>query len=899
MQTPHIFIGKETPNCYKNYIFIPQFIMPAKEKFLKDYRPLEYFIKEVHLTFLLDPQETVVHSKMKVNRNRDLPYTSKSLELDGSHLKLLSIFIDGRRLEEGEYEIREHSLYIKHIPEDCVLETTCQISPIENTQLEGLYLSSHFFCTQNEPEGFRHITYFLDRPDNMALFTTKIVADKKYRYLLSNGNLIEEGEEGDSHFAVWQDPFLKPSYLFALVAGDFGLIEDAFITMSNREVQLKIFCEKGDEPKCHFAMQSLKKAMKWDEEVFHLEYDLDIFMIVATPFFNMGAMENKGLNIFNSVAILADKETTTDEGFLYVERVIAHEYFHNWTGNRITCRDWFQLTLKEGLTIYRDQEFSADLRSRPLKRIDNALNLQTLQFAEDRGPTSHPIQPQSYLEINNFYTKTVYEKGSEVIRMIATLIGKEKFMAGMERYFSLYDSMAVTTEEFVSAMESASHADLTQFRRWYTQNGTPEIHIEYTYEEKTKKLTLYIRQSCHPLVKACDLKPFHFPLIVGLVSLRGEEIKALCASGRPVEEGTLLEIKKEKETFVFEEVTSEVIVSVNRNFSAPLLVHLPYDKRDYFLMMRSEKDPFNRFQCCQDIANGLMQEGIGALIEEQEFRIDHRYLHAYVDILKETSLDPGFKARLLRLPSETDLLGKQKVYQFEETHAIYERFMYTIAKEFEQDFRNVLSLIKEEPYLLSNEKIGERSLKNLCLEFLSYLSHADIATLIFHQYKNADNMTDRYGALSLIVSVQSPYQEEVLEDFFHRYQHDDLVMMKWFAVQASSPLETTYKRVKELLQHPSFNPKLPNIVRSLLGTFIENHAIFHNEENDCYPFLAEQILYFDKINPSVAARLSSAFKKYPRMPSPLKKKMGHVIDSLLSHSLSTNVYEILTKSFNA
>jgi aminopeptidase N len=848
--------------------------MKPKEKFLKDYKPLDYFIREVELTFYLDPQKTRVCSKMKVNRNGG----AKNLELDGVGLKLVSVFLDGKNFTD--YEVKETSLIIKDTPDNFILEIEVEINPQANTVLDGLYLSSHFFCTQNEPEGFRRITYFLDRPDNMAKFTTKIVADpKRYPHLLSNGNLVEKGDD----YVVWHDPFLKPCYLFALVAGDFAITEDTFITKSNREIELKIYSEKGDESKCIFAMDALKRSMKWDEETFNLEYDLDVFMIVATNSFNMGAMENKGLNIFNSVAILADKETTTDQGFLYVERVIAHEYFHNWTGNRVTCRDWFQLTLKEGLTIYRDQEFSADMHDRNLKRIEAVLNLQTFQFPEDRGPTSHPIQPASYIEINNFYTKTVYEKGSEIIRMIATLIGQEKFKAGIAQYFELYDSMAVTTEDFIHAMEVASGFDLGQFRRWYAQNGTPEINVKYSYDEKAREMRVDIQQFCKPLVPSLESRPLHFPLRVKLISNTKHEER-------------LLEIKNAKETFVFENVDLDAILSVNRGFSAPIIVHMPYHKRDMLALMKREDDPYNRFQITQDMAQSLMQEQIIRVVEGEKLQIDTSYLHAYLNILQESGLSEGLKAKLLRLPSETELLEKQSVYQFQETHDICDAFSYRIAKDFEHEWKKIYGSIIEGPYVFNTEMVGKRSLKNLSLEFLSYLSHEEIFEILFKRYKTADNMTNRFAALSLITDVESPRREEVLQDFFERYKADPLVMMKWLSVQASSRLDSTFSRVKELIYHPIFDFKVPNLVRSLLGTFIENHAIFHGKAVDTYPFLREQIAFFDEVNPHVSARLASAFKKYPRMPKGLKELMGLEMEKLLKLPLSPNIYEIITKS---
>lgn len=875
--------------------------MQPEIKKLSDYAPPHFFIKEVDLTFHLDPQKTRVIAISKIYLNEKAYEGKHPLILDGEDLELLRVKIDGKTLEPSEYEITPYTMTLFDVPRECILEIETQINPEGNTKLEGLYMSGGYYCTQNEAEGFRRITYFLDRPDVMAKYRTRIIAPKKhFPFLLSNGNLIEKKSiNEDLHQAVWEDPFPKPCYLFALVAGDFGVVEDHFITQSQKQVDLKIYCDHGDEVKCTFAMQCLKKAMKWDEERFGLEYDLDLFMIVVIGAFNAGAMENKGLNIFNSAAVLAHKEISTDQDFTYIERVIAHEYFHNWTGDRVTCRDWFQLTLKEGLTVFRDHEFSSDMNNKELRRLEDAIALKTVQFPEDMGPTSHPIQPKTYLEVNNFYTRTVYEKGSEVIGMICTLIGWENFRKGMERYFELFDGMAVTTEDFVHAMEVVSQKDLSIFRRWYDQNGTPELNVNFTYNEEEKTLILDLQQSCNPMVKTTNMKPFHFPLRIGFISIDGKEVTATCSKAREDAYGMLIEMKEEEETFVFENVEKEVIPSINRRFSAPIQVHLPLQKHDYLLLMRHDSDSYNRFEAGQEVALELMLKQVELYRDNHSLSVDTGYLRVFGELLRDKEIDPALKAFFLMLPSETIMMQRQEKYAFEANYEVREFFAFEIARHFEEDFWAVYREMQEKEYHLNPQAKGKRALKNRALYYLSLLGKSEGVDTLFEQYTQANNMTDRFTALRLLCNIEAPQKHTALEDFYGQFRDDPLVLMKWFSAQAASKLDTTFERVQALIEHPAFDLKIPNHARALLYTFSENHNQFHSLEHPTYAFFTDMILKLDTINPYVASKLCHCFKKYQKLDDDhqvmMQKEMKRILEK---KNLSPNVYEIISNSLS-
>ena len=891
---------------------------------LKDYTLPSYLVKEIALDFQLQEEITHVQTRMQVESNpaaqagqaKPLP-----LVLNGERIKLISIKIDGEPLDPSQYSVDELTLTIHQPSQRFTLEIENETYPQKNTFLDGLYMSGNIFCTQNEPEGFRKITYFTDRPDVMAIYTTTLTADKtRYPVLLSNGNEVSHGDlAGGKHFVKWHDPFPKPCYLFALVAGDLGCITETFVTKSKRPIDLRIYCDKGNESRCVHSMQSLIKSMKWDEEVFNLECDLDTYMIVAVDAFNMGAMENKGLNIFNTSCALADIETATDENFLRVETVIAHEYFHNWTGNRVTCRDWFQLTLKEGLTVFRDQEFSADMHSRPVQRIDNVLSLRARQFPEDAGPTAHPIQPKSYIQINNFYTPTIYNKGAEVIRMIQTLIGKAAFVKGIAKYFELYDGQAVTTEDFVHAMEIASGCDLKQFRQWYNQAGTPEVAISYEYHPQQKAFHLTVEQSCPSTPDQADQinadaqpikkTPLHFPLSLGLLTREGKDIP-LSLPGHKTQShnassssshGIVLNITKEKETFVFQNISESPTPSINRHFSAPVRIKAPYKLNDYLFLLAHDSDAFNRWEAGQELASQLILNLAADLKRGKAPVLDAGYIQAFGAVLNDCYLDNSIKAKTMTLPSEASLGMRQALVDFlidfDEIHQARDFVQRELAKaHFEALKALYLALSRPTPYEISAEAMGKRSLKNTCLSYLSQTEGEEGILLCSAQYNAATNMTDSFSALHLLANRDCPQRMQVLQDFYARWKKDTLVMNKWLLVQASSPLPGTLEQVKKLMLDPIFDMAIPNLVRALLGSLTENHIHFHDKSGSGYRFIVDQVIAIDKLNPQLAAGISGAFKKYRQLDPARKALLGNELRRILAlPKMSTNVYEIVSK----
>ncbi len=859
--------------------------------FLKDYSPPSHLINTIDLCFDLEDEKTRVTSKMSLVQNPAAGNSPQPLVLDGRQLELISIRLDGKPLEPSEYTLTDHSLDLGILPKAFSLEIETLINPKANTALEGLYKSGSIFCTQNEPEGFRHITYFLDRSDVMSKYTTKIIADKKlYPVLLANGNCIGQGDlPNGRHWTVWEDPFLKPCYLFALVAGDLGSISDTFITRSKRTIDLRIYCDKGKESRCEHGMRSLKKSMQWDEEVFGLEYDLDIFMIVAVDAFNFGAMENKGLNIFNTNCVLADVKSATDINYARVEKVIAHEYFHNWTGNRVTCRDWFQLTLKEGLTVFRDQEFSADMNSRPVERIDDVRALRSKQFDEDAGPTAHPIQPQSYIQINNFYTATVYEKGAEVIRMIQSLIGKKAFRQGIDKYFELYDGQAVTTNDFLHAMEVASGRDLSQFARWYHQAGTPDVTVSFAYDSDKKAFSLTVEQSCAPTADNSPKEPFHFPLRVGLLDKSGNDIRL----SRP----DVLEVTKHIETFVFDHIPEAPIPSINRYFSAPVRIHTPYTHQDLMFLMAHDSDEFNRWEAGQELGCQLMLHMLAQLDDGDEFDVDPGYIDAYGVLLSDHKLDQALKAMALIPPTEDALGQRQNIIDFDGNHVIREYTCQQLAKAHQDKFWSLYQQLNtKESYEFEQKAVGRRALKNACLFMLSYTGESDIIKQCAKQYHDADNMTDRFAALKILADLDHPERQEVLDAFYKEWKGDNLVMTKWFAVQAQTKLDDALKTVQQLEKDPIFHFTIPNLVRALHGTFIHNNIHFNANNGEGYAYLADTIIKLDKINPQVSAGLAGGFKKFGKMDVLRKKAMQAELDRILAvPKLSQNVFEIVSK----
>ena len=872
--------------------------MSMNKIYLDDYTAPLYAVETIELSFRLDSTATQVHSTMQMRRKGD---ENEPLFLHGEGLTLHKLLLDGRELHESEYELTDGGLRLHRLPEHFCLEVMNEINPEANTALDGLYKSGGIFCTQNEPEGFRRITYFIDRPDVMAVYTTKIIADKAaYPVLLSNGNLVEAGDMDDGqHYAIWRDPFPKPSYLYALVAGDLGRVNDHFITMSGREVELNIYCDKGNESQCEHAMLSLKNSMKWDEERFGREYDLDIYNIVAVDSFNMGAMENKGLNVFNSHYVLADADTATDANFMGIESVIGHEYFHNWTGNRITCRDWFQLTLKEGLTVFRDQEFSADMNVRSVQRIGDVKALRERQFVEDASATSHPIKPSSYIQINNFYTATVYEKGAEVIRMIHTLIGEEKFRSGMDLYFETFDGQAVRTEDFIWAMQEASGFNFDQFKRWYSQSGTPEVDVSSLYNAKDKTLSVTIKQVyLSPTIS--HQQPYLFPFAVGILGPEGKNYPLKLASdeGQPLVDRDILIISKEEETFVFEDINDAPILSLNRNFSAPLKVHTNYQADEYAFLMAHDSDEFNRFEASQNMASLVLHKLIDMLAVNAPMRMSDAYLQAFKKVLLDESMDASLKADSLSLPSVSILMQERKVLDVEAIYMARNFLKREIVREIGAEIRGVYERLNDNAdYSLESEAMAKRKLKNLLLGYLSALKDDSIA---MKQYASSNNMTDRLAALNVLANSRGEAKKTALADFYERYQSNTLVMNKYLSVIASSELKETPQNVKALLDDKVFDMKVPNLVRSLIGSFARNPLHFHAVDGSGYAFVADKVIELDDLNPQIASGLSGVFKDFPKLNSEAKALMKTQMERIVAkEGLSSNVYEIISKILEA
>ena len=902
-----------------------------KITYLKDYQRPIYTITQAHLTFDLHDTKTRVHSRLQIEGPTNHPHPQPHpLVLQGVKQKLISVKVEERELSPNEYRITEESLTIPNTPSPSpsspfIVEIETVIDPSANKSLEGLYKSGGIFCTQNEPEGFRHITYYIDRPDVMAKFTTKIIAEKKdHPVLLSNGNLTDKGElSGGRHWAQWEDPFPKPCYLYALVAGDLGLVRDEFTTMSGRSIELRLYCDKGNESKCRHAMNSLKAAMKWDEETYGLEYDLDIYMIVAVDAFNMGAMENKGLNIFNTSCVLANPEMATDRDFIKIEGVVAHEYFHNWTGNRVTCRDWFQLTLKEGLTVFRDQKFSQDMNSAIVQRIDDVMALRQNQFVEDAGPMAHPIRPPSYMEINNFYTTTIYEKGAEVIRMIETLLGPQGFRKGMDKYFELYDGQAVTTEDFIHAMSVANDFDFSALTTtWYTQAGTPELHVTGSYDETKKTYTLTVAQSCPPDSSPSEAKkkaPFYLPLALGLVGReRGEDIplqlEMTTSSTQPqqhqpdIEGRGILHIKKEREEFVFKGVDQCPIVSLNRNFNAPVKCHFPYKDEELAFLMGHDSDGFNRYDSAQQLNKRVLLKLIRDRQAGKELKLSPFYLEAYgkalsLSLMSQETMasNHAVQARILELPTEDILHQEQEVLDFVSTHEVRRFVKDKLAMAHGETFKELYhSLDYDRPYSLDPKAMGERALKNTALGFLMSLAHAPpIIERCFTQFEKSDNMTDTLAALALLANTPCPQREDALAAFYERWKDEPLVVQKWMAIQARSSLPDTFGRVKQLQKHPAYDQTIPNYLYALLGVFTTNHIAFHQQKSpgDGYHFIANQVIHLDCMNHLVAARLAkAAFRQFKRFPEPHKDLARVELERIRgTEGTSKNVYEITDK----
>ncbi|MDB3953000.1 aminopeptidase N [Alphaproteobacteria bacterium] len=863
---------------------------------LKDYRPPKFLIDTVFLDVTLGEESTIVDARLQMRRNAKAESAGASLILNGEYLETLRVAIDGKTLDDSAFSLSESTLQITDLPDSFVVETSVRIHPETNTVLEGLYKSDTIFCTQCEAQGFRRITWYLDRPDVLARFKTRITADKaKYPVLLSNGNCIKNEERADgAHTATWEDPYPKPCYLFALVAGDLGCLEEKFKTASGRDVELQIFVEHGKEPRARHAMESLINAMKWDEEKYGLEYDLDIYMIVAVSAFNMGAMENKGLNLFNDKYVLADAATATDTDYALIEGIIAHEYFHNWTGNRVTCRDWFQLSLKEGLTVFRDQQFSADMRSAAVQRISDVRALRSRQFQEDNSPLAHPVRPEAYIEINNFYTATVYEKGAEVVRMMHTLLGEEGFRKGMDLYFQRHDGQAVTCDDFTSAMEDASGIDLGQFRLWYSQAGTPSVTARDQYDANNNRYTLTLTQETQSTPGQPDKKPLHIPISFGLLDDTGTDMPS-------PEDGQVLHLTKAEQQFTFNKMPGRPVSSLLRGFSAPIrLKWLDREPEELTFLMSYDSDPFNRWEASQSFTKLIVADTL-AQGKTPTSLID-QFIDALKLVLNDPSIDPALAGDMLALASESDLAEQQKVIDVDAIHNARDNLRKAIAVGLSESLieayeRNAIA----EPYHHGTAQSAKRRLRNIALGYITSLANDEAYQLAHAQFEDATNMTDSMGALSALNDCETQVRKTALDDFYYHWKNDSLVIDKWFALQATSALPNTLSNVKSLTDHASFSMKTPNRVRALIGAFCSaNQLRFHAKDGSGYAFLSEKVAQLNAINPQIAARLLTPLSRWRRFDTARQSLMQAALERILAtDGLSRDVFEIASKTLNS
>lgn len=871
---------------------------------LKDYRPPGYLVDTIGLDVSLHPTRTRVRSRLKLRPN---PLVAKPgpLTLDGELLELESVKLDGRQLTAREYKVSDKTLAIAGVPNDTfAIDIATYCNPDANKALTGLYLSKGIYCTQCEAEGFRRITYFPDRPDVMATYTVRIEADRKEApVLLSNGNPVERGtlDGGKRHYATWHDPHPKPCYLFALVGGNLGSIASSFTTVSSRKVDLRIYVEPGKEKRCAWAMDSLKRSMKWDEERFGREYDLDVFNIVAVSDFNMGAMENKALNIFNDALVLASPETATDSTFIGIERVIAHEYFHNWTGNRITCRDWFQLCLKEGLTVFRDQEFCADQRSAAVQRIGEVRSLKAAQFPEDAGPLAHPVRPNRYIEINNFYTATVYNKGAEVVRMLQTLLGRDGFRKGMDLYFERHDGEAATVEDFVACFADASGRDLRQFMTWYEQAGTPELQCRLDYDPRAKTADLTVHQQLPPTPGQPKKKPLHIPLKLGLIDGDGRELDLKLASGKRLANG-LLELRKRTERFRFRDIDAKPAVSLLREFSAPVNVSIDRSDAELQSLMADDSDLFNRWQAAQDYAARVLMEAVAARRRKEPTRQPKAFIDALARTLANDNLEPGYRAQFLVPPSESDLarvIGRD--VDPLAIHKARDALCRAIGTRLHAAFAEVYRRMESRgPYSPAPDQAGRRALRNVALGYLTNRARPeDIARAAAH-FSQGANLTDETAALAILANFNLPERAAALARFYERWNRDHLVIDSWFGVQATSRLASSLATVKKLTRHPLFSIKNPNKVRALIGAFAWGNPVnFNRPDGQGYGFVADRVLEIDAFNPQIAARLLSAFRSW-KVLEPVRRQAAKKTLQRIARTkrLSHDVFEIVSKTLD-
>jgi aminopeptidase N len=860
-------------------------------KHLKDYQPSGFEITKTQLVFHLDEHRTRVSSSLQMRRTTQNDATE--LVLDGIELELIELRVDGNSLQPEDYNLGSETLTIKSVPDQFELSCEVEIDAAANTRLEGLYLSNGNFCTQCEAEGFRYITYYLDRPDVMSVFSTEIHANKNtYPVLLSNGNRVDSGEDGERHWVSWHDPYPKPSYLFALVAGDLACIEDQFTTCSGREVQLQIFTEHHNRDKCDHAITSLQKAMRWDEEVFGLEYDLDLYMIVAVDDFNMGAMENKGLNVFNTKYVLANPHTATDDDYLAIEGVIAHEYFHNWTGNRVTCRDWFQLSLKEGLTVFRDQEFSADMFSRAIQRISDVRGLRNHQFSEDAGPMAHPVRPASYQEINNFYTATVYNKGAEVVRMMHCLLGADNFRKGMDLYFERHDGQAVTTDDFSAAMQDASGIDLERFQRWYEQSGTPRVDIKREYDSENNILSLMVSQRAGTTKGELN-RAFHMPMRLALFDQQGQPV-ALDNMGTLEQ---VVDIKEPETMLRFPNMPPQVMISVFRGFSAPIILTTDLSDDELASLMVFDSDPFNRWEAGQQLASRVML----AMLEqesEQWSQLQQPLLTAFSDVFARSPMDRALIAEMMVLPGEKYIAEMLEQVDVHRIRTVREALKLQIAAHNEdQLLKHYLECVDNGEYRLDPGAIASRRLKNNCLAYLLHLEKPEYFEHCKLQFMQAGNMTDQIACLQMVVHYRHDLRDKIVTQFYQQWKDTALVVDKWFSVLGSSSIENALDEIKPLFSHSAYTLVNPNRARSLLGSTIANSTAFHQVDGSGYALAAQKILELDAINPQVAARLANPFVHWRKLVAQQGQLMKSEVENMLTSSeMSNDLNELLTTS---
>ncbi len=867
--------------------------------YLKDYQPPHYLIPTVDLHFDLQEESTMVTAKLQVRRNPDSSANTSELFLNGKKLELVSIKRDGETLQDSQYTVTSSGLTLKDCPDNFLLETQVKLKPQNNKAFSGLYKTKTVFCTQMEAQGFRRTTFFMDRPDVLSKYRTTLVADpKKYPVLLSNGNFISEKQLDNGRLeVVWEDPFPKPCYLFALVAGDLDWIEDSFMTRSNKKVALKIYVDKGKKDRARFAMDSLKQSMKWDEDTYRLEYDLDIYNIVAVDDFNMGAMENKGLNIFNSKYVLASAETATDDEYQAIQRVIGHEYFHNWTGNRVTCRDWFQLSLKEGLTVFRDQEFSSDMNSRPVKRIEDVSALRSRQFPEDAGPMAHPVRPSSYIAIDNFYTVTVYEKGAEVIRMLHTLLGADMFKKGVTTYFELFDGQAVTTDDWIHAMEKVSKRDLSTFKLWYDQAGTPEVSVSTSFSPENQTFEIELEQTTKDPITGKEHQPFHIPFKVGLVSAAGSPLDFTYQDDQKSVQNAILELDKKKQNFVLKNVNTPPVLSMNREFSAPVQLNFEQSDQDLYLLMTKDPDSFNRWESAQKLYRQTLIQFYNMILAGESPQLPAELKKAFSDLILKGEEDPALTARIMELPQThylaqfLDEIDPQVLYE------AYQTFYTQMSEHVNEDALALYTRLEEKNLGQSAKDVALRMFKNHLMFYLFKNNEKQGAPLFMQQFEQARNMTDSLAALGRLSHVGGAEFSQAMKKFRDRWHEDLLVMNKLFLVTANSKADNAFENIQKQYNSPDFDKTNPNNVFALLYSFAQNNwPRFHEPSGAVYDWFADATIDVDSRNPQVASRLGSCFNNWKQMAPNYGEGMKKALEKIRDSKPSDNLYEIVSKA---